>query len=341
MIGELNKIFDRDFVIGYFMPALAFLAATIGILALYGMLPTWLSFSQTDALKETTFIALFSWIGGVTLMALNREIFRLMEGYWYLRSYIPLTHLERWRFRRLHGKVSNLQAQYQQWPGDAASFPHVEKLIELKREAAYRFPSEEGLILPSSFGNTVRAFEDYPREVYGFESIQGWFRLLAVVSKDYRELVNSARATTDFWVNLWFASLLLLAEYAAIALWQWESKVPWLVVVCPLVAMFAYWRARSSAERWGEWVKASFDVFLPELCKKLGLALPPTWDKQRELWHSFSQAMIYRDAGSRARLTAFLEKPHHDSSDGKAPAQVPAAPPVINQAISVSIQSDD
>src|ERR1700694_840352 len=46
---------------------------------------------------------------------------------------------------------------------------------------------------------------------------------------------------------------------------------------------------RTSLCVWGDWVKASFDYYLPDLAKRLALALPAKNDEQMELWKSVSR----------------------------------------------------
>ena len=211
MLTELNKIFDRDFVIGHFIPALAFIAASIGLLFGFGTLPLWLQLKADDLLKDTTLMALISLVAALSLMALNRVIFRLMEGYWVFHLGRQLNFFQRWRFRRLHRRLRLLSEQKNRC-GDQA-FPHMAKFRELKLQSVNHFPSREDLQLPTSFGNAVRAFEEYPLLMYGIESITGWSRLHAVVPKEYRETLSGMRSSMDFWMNLWFLSFVVMGEY--------------------------------------------------------------------------------------------------------------------------------
>jgi hypothetical protein len=157
-----------------------------------------------------------------------------------------------------------------------------------------QFPDHDRWLLPTAFGNIIRAFEVYPRIMYGLESIQGWTRLLAVIPKEYRDLVDTAKAQTDFWVNLSFLSFLIIAEYIGISLYTHNLGMPFLPLVAAGVTCGASYMARKAAEEWGEWVKASFDVFLPELHAKLGFSPPETMEQEQEFWKGFSQAIIYR-----------------------------------------------
>ena len=65
----------------------------------------------------------------------------------------------------------------------------------------------------AGLGTLSALFEVYPRVMYGLESIEGWDRILAVVPKDYRTLMDSAKAQTDFWINIVFLGNIFICEY--------------------------------------------------------------------------------------------------------------------------------
>jgi hypothetical protein len=75
-----------------------------------------------------------------------------------------------------------------------------------------------------------------------------------------------------------------------------------------VVAFFAAWRAKSAAVQWGDLVKASFDLFLPDLWTKLGFAPAEDAKKERASWEDFGWAVKFRYAH-------FLPKRHPSSSD--------------------------
>ncbi len=174
------------------------------------------------------------------------------------------------------------------------------------RFAAERFPSKEKQLLPTSFGNAVRAFEDYPRVMYGFESIQGWSRLNAVMPKSFRDTLGSMRAMTDFWVNLWFLSLLLMLEYL-VFVYRTSKGLSSVYIPCAglLVAFFASLQARIAAQQWGEWVKAGFDVYLPALCEKWGFLRPDGLENEHQFWTELSVAIVYRQLPALKVLEAY------------------------------------
>jgi hypothetical protein len=327
LFGELPRLFDRDFAIGFFLPVAAFVAASYGLL---NAIDLWTrlfpAFTVDNALVYGSILVVASWFCAAFLLATNRFIYRLKEGYpltfinprlnfWQRRRYKNLidkskelkttregfeVQIERERARpeeeRVLAKLEMLQASV-----DELTTKRDKYLSQLAEE----FPDEK-YILPTRFGNIMRSFETYSRLVYGFEDIQGWSRLIAVVPNDFRELINSAKTLVDFWLNLWFASMLLIIEYVVSILYlvQYSKKQVSLLnilwspeLVYPIAALalafLTSWRARDTAISWGDYVRASHDLFLPELSRKLGFP-PATRDQHKDLWTLFSRVIIYR-----------------------------------------------
>ena len=315
MFTEINKLFGRDFVVGFFVPAIVLVAGTMAELHAFQIQQDWLKIESNEPLKDTTFLALVTLGVALLLMGVNRLIFRMLEGYWFFDVGSRLNQLQLWSFRKLNRRVATLRQK-----GTEAARQEFNRLM-YKR--AMHFPSQAGQVMCTAFGNSVRAFEDYPRVMYGFESINGWSRLNAALSKDFREILSNMRAGTDLWVNMWFAGLFLTAEFFALARVRPRGANYWIPAVTILVALAASRQARISAERWGEWVKAAFDVYLPKLCSQLGYERPLDPKKEREFWRTFSQAIVYRDAGSldklaRARTNA---PPVHERQQAGAAAE--------------------
>ena len=295
MFGELPKVFDRDFAIAYFIPVAAFLAASLQLLSGFGLVPGLETQLQQNLAIGTTVVGLVSWLIGVLLMAINREIYRTLEGYGRFNPARLLGFLEKRRFQRLQAEIQALDDKYRAQLDGGEPFPREERLRRdrLMFQAARRFPEDESQLLPTAFGNCIRAFEVYPRVMYGVEAIQGWVRLLAFIPKEFRSTLDSAKAQTDFWVNVIFLSILYLIEYCVVAVYAHQMRSIWVPALALGIAWVASYRARGSAIGWGEMVKASFDAFLPKLEKAVGFA-PGSQEQDRERWTRFSQAIIYR-----------------------------------------------
>lgn len=318
MVEDVNKIFGRDFVIAFFVPSLAFLFVTIAYLHVSGRPISWLKINPDDPLKGSTFIALVTLTASFCLMSVNRLVIRTLEGYWIFDLGRSIRFIQTARFRWLQSRIETLTKEAIRCKEQKITFTKRRKRNRLMLRAAQRFPSREDQILCTSFGNTFKAFEDYPRVMYGFESIQGWSRLNTILPKEFRETLSSTRSLTDFWANIWFLSLVFIAQYIVVEILflGHTSDVrillkafpdAWFLYSAIVVAFVSSWQARIAAAQWGEWVKAAFDVFLPKLCTKLGYKRPLDIKAEREFWTKVSQAIVYRDPVSLEELTDLRE----------------------------------
>jgi len=328
MFGELPKILDRNFAIGYLLPASVFVLAE----ATFGVWLKWWSWLQfvsrtKDGSLElsilTYLLFLLALVVALGLLVLNYATIRLLEGYSWLH---PPKALQKCRFRRLTRKIERLERQYREnhpRGGDVGRI--LEQRERLLVEKVTRFPDLEAHVLPTAFGNAIRAFEVYSRVVYGLDAIPGWERLVAVVPRDHLQVIDSAKAEMDVWVNTWLLSSIasLIGGYVAAAS-EWQSSVPslWLVkqgttigpeeldkslifTVASLVAAYvATYLARGAAKRWGSLVKATFDVFLPTLRERLGFPPFASREDERSFWTEFSKAFIYHSSKNIPRIVA-------------------------------------
>lgn len=297
MNSELNKVFGRDFLIGFFLPALFFLAGTLGLAHLPGVENHWFDWVKIDLekpLEDSALLTLIVWVFAVFLQALNREIFRLAEGYWgdWLRW--RMAWFQRWRFSKLERDLQTLEGEREACANEKKPFNKNEALMKIWRLRVTRYPNEELTVLPTTFGNIVRAYEDYPRVLYGFESINGWSRLQALFSKEFRENLSQARARVDLWLNTCFLATVLAAETAAVLHHFHLAGLIWIIPCLLLLALCAYARAKRGAEQYGEQVKAAFDIYLPKLAKKLGYDLSSDIEKNFRFWDFFSKMIVYR-----------------------------------------------
>jgi len=296
MFGELPKLFDRNFVIGFFLPVAIFITISILIVNPYTFGSQASNFLTTDLLVGTTTIGLLSWVGGIVLLAANRDLYRLMEGY---GKYNPLKlfgWMETRRYRGLVKELETMNDEYGELNRSKKEIP-VElrtRRNEVMRQLAEEFPDKEEYLLPTPFGNVLRSFEIYPRVMYGFEAIDGWGRLLSVIPKDYLELIDAARAQVDFWVNLGVVFILLQIEYIVLAFMTGTPLQWWVVLLFIVLGTIAPLRATSAASEWGDFVKSAFDVYRFKLLESLGMDIPKSREEEKVIWTKYSQAIIYR-----------------------------------------------
>lgn len=297
MFSELPKLFDRNFAIAYFLPVGLFMVASALLLSSVGYWASIATIFTGNTLFDATLAVFIAWIVGILLLVLNREIFRLLEGY---GDYNPLRMFQD---RAKHGFRKRVERK--DWLDEnflSLTFDQRKERTKLMKELVESYPDQEGLVLPTSFGNALRAFEVYPRVMYGFEGIDGWPRILAVLPKEYRELIDDAKAQVDWWVNLGVMSFLFLIEFWYVVFSKWGLSPVWYITVLNILAPLAIyalfnlvllWRATSAAIGWGDYVKSAFDIYRFTLLESLGIDVPKTRKAERELWTRFSQAILF------------------------------------------------
>jgi hypothetical protein len=323
MFGRLSSLFGKNFTIGYFLPGFIFLVANS---ALFGV-PTWIArsgsipdWTEADILKGATVATIVAWLGGIVLVAFNRAILRTLEGYGALNPLRLFARWSRFRFRKKLSRLKTLDADYVKYEKtDEKSFSKTkDKRARLIRHLSERYPDHERWVLPTSFGNIVRSFEVYPRVLYGADSVTIWPRLLAVIPEKSRALLDDAKANVDFWINLLVLTICFAGEICIYR--QLITNATCVLVCCFAVILLTRSRSNSAAIEWGRIVKSYFDVFLPELYRKLQLRAPASHSKEIEIWSSFSQAAEYRDAGAMPeRNYSGFSAPHAaETSDTQA-----------------------
>ncbi len=308
MYSELPKLLDRNFAIAYFLPVNLFLIASTWLLESTGYWRKIASRLTGNTIVDATLAIFVAWIISILLMVLNYEIYRFLEGY---HKYNPLRVFQSTIIKIFRKKLKRLHELTEECVKPDPSPELLEERTELLHELAESYPDREDLLLPTPFGNTLRAFEVYPRVMYGLEGIDGWPRILAFVPKDYREQIDDAKAQVDWWVNLCVMSVLFLIEFWLVVFLKWRLTPDWwriaLNILVPLAIFallnwFLLWRATSAAVGWGDYVKSVFDIYRFNLLETLGVDAPKTRKAEIDFWTNFSQAILFRLPDSLPKL---------------------------------------
>jgi hypothetical protein len=300
MFSEITKLLDRNFFVGFLLPVVLFILINLNFIPISQINAKFLPSLSENIFIGTTLIGFLGLVFSFVLQILNRYIYRILEGYGDFNPLKLFKYFERRRYSKLVKEIDKLDQEYELNKSQGIEFPQESRRIRItkKRDLVDRFPDEEVWILPTSFGNAIRAFEIYPRIMYGIDSIPGWLRLLGVISKDYREFVDAAKAQTDFWLNLLFLAVIGFFECLYISIISCNNHLVLHMIVAVVLIYVFYSQAVNSAIGWGSYIKAAFDIFLPELYEKLGLPRPLNRQKERENLSRFSQAVIYRNSSS-------------------------------------------
>jgi hypothetical protein len=157
------------------------------------------------------------------------------------------------------------------------------------------YPKSRNEILPTAFGNAIRAFEVYSRARYGVDSIPAWSRIIAVVPDDKKDILNASKAQVDFAVNIIYLSIFALGGYLCFSYYTGSLYMILIPIMLLIIIWQGYSLAISSAISWGENVKAIFDLYRLDLLTKMGIETPGSSDSERECWREINQSFLYWD----------------------------------------------
>ena len=321
MFGELPKLIDRNYVVGFLLPAAILCLLWWWMAGSFGLAPR-PDIATIDKVIGATAVIASLWLVSILLIALNYSAYRLLEGYG-LKRFRPALRVSAWRFERMAKPSLDQQAQVERARSAGEPLParpedHADKL----RKAVEGYPDESRWVLPGPFGNRMRAAEVYARVVYGLDSVPIWPRLQALLPGDFRDLLNSAKAQLDFCVNVAAAGILAGLTYAALCLYL-QHFPAWLPLGVSLATIaIGYLLAVQSAKPYGLYVRAAFDLYRGPLAEQLGLSIPPSPAEEREMWKLVSRMIIYRSSARFDDLAPYRKRHEKAASPTKIEASV-------------------
>ncbi|MBX3056678.1 MAG: hypothetical protein KF770_09420 [Anaerolineae bacterium] len=218
MGGILDKL-GKNYLIATFIPSLGFVL--LGYYIFRPILP--------PSIKEDFIISLdYPLIGGALLVfvltlilgyilqGLNIFILKLTEGYFVLeklgfvrRRQLRKAIRRKSEIKRLEitlEKMFDLEDTLEQRNEENPRLTKaIDTLVQYKKrlEARYRvdYPSPNGNILPTRFGNILRSAESYPNEQYKIDSVVMWPRLIYVMNPTYYDMMDQSNNGLSFLIN--------------------------------------------------------------------------------------------------------------------------------------------
>jgi len=144
-------------------------------------------------------------------------------------------------------------------------------------------------LMATRLGNILRAAEQQA-DRYGMDAVTAWPRLYAVLPEPFTILVGQAASSLDLMITisaLGVAFALVASPIAALALpWYWAPLLLWLGGV---LSWTGYQGALGAAARYGDLVRAAFDVHRWQLLDAMGLARPTSWAAELSQWQQIHQ----------------------------------------------------
>jgi hypothetical protein len=291
-LSDFSTLLSRQFLIGFMAPALG------SLFLLCQFLPSdWLPHSYRTATSATQVIiigatAVFI---GLVLSGLRFPVLRLLEGY-------PLQRLDG---RKLGGRYYAWRQKHWEDEYDRLIAALAGPKGPARSKAALRlndaFPAKRESILPTEFGNVLRAFETHPRKRYCLDGITIWPRIQLLLNENERAELDDASTDMMFFVNglvaIVVTGLVFVAAAAAHA--PTFGAAAWrcaLLSAGTAVGAWLAWRASIGAgRRWGAPVRAAFDLHRLELFDRLGVKVPTSTDGDERIGKAVSRLLLYAE----------------------------------------------
>ena len=199
-------------------------------------------------------------MGGIVLLATNRDIYRILEGYGELNPIKLFGWCEKLRYRFINVQLQKMDSKCIEYLAEGKEIPaqYQQKRNELRYRLTVEFPKNKDDFLPTPFGNSLRSFEYFPHYMYGINSISTWSRLLAIIPNEYVELIDTVKSQVDFWVNVGLVAILLQIEYIGLVyIVEWQLNW-WIMGILFAVGAFAPHKSNQFRTRMGRICQVRF-----------------------------------------------------------------------------------
>jgi len=320
----LEKL-GSNFLVSAMVPSLALVIASIMVFDPSLNVPT--AFEELQDTYQLVGLGLlvfiFTVIIGFTLTALNTFILKMFDGYVipppvrFLYNKSRNIHLQKARNLMRHRNI--LKSKIRELEEHAGNNPGREAELEDLRDKYYRvaadydliYPEDLADVMPSRFGNTLKAAENYPGERYGFDSIHIWPRLVHVIPTEYKLSIDTVRNELSFLVNMsilsvTFSFLCLLAIFYSMGaisgagtdpavFFEFSGKTLKYLAAAALGFIscgFFYNASIFSVGSFGLMIRSSFDLFRLDLLKKLGMERPKDSIEEFETWQKLNELIV-------------------------------------------------
>lgn len=308
-ITETIKQVVQSLQIRFLFPAIVVVLANIFLLSDLGVNP------KLESSYLITFFIIFIILISYLLAAFTGLIIRLAEGYLPDANWIYV--FQKSRIQKKLNKLNEKIQQHEQFMHEVGRLYNLldqdESLTEAERatiesriqeiEQAVQFEinvlyANKGRsfhskkLFPTEIGNTIAAFEEYPKTRYGMDAVNLWPRMLPILKENkFLEFVQHEKMTMDFLLNLGLVGFIVAVEVLLLSHSLFGS-----IVIFAFTSIF-YFAANFVAADWGIMVCTAFDLYREELRK--ALYLPKISDgnlqQEQEQWERISQFIVFAE----------------------------------------------
>lgn len=298
-LGDLFKLILQAFNLSSIFPALVFV--TVFHIFLFPILQEHLlqdysSSAPAQILATLLFVTLVAYF----LDAINYTLIRFLEGYNFPKINL-VTETKRGyvtEIKEIVAEIEDLAMQLrpkvtQDPKGEAAEL--FDKILKIRDEQVQQisnsFPYHTEFILPTQFGNVIRAAELYPRKLFGIDAVVLWpFLQPTLTDVGYSQNLLREKAMLDLLINLQavvvlFTALLIPVEILTTDL-TFNLIVGLILKVSGLllIAVLLYRLSIDSAASWGYTIRTAFILYKDKLREALNLQKPTSYESEKKLW---------------------------------------------------------
>jgi hypothetical protein len=303
--GQIGK----TFAIGALLPSTVFVL--LAQLFIAPMAPLELRalpiIRSIDSQWQLGLVVALSTILATLLYVMNNSILRFYEGYpWHAGPLGEwLTDRRKAELDRLAAGQNKIKPLILPLVGDETNETAFKTLnaryMSLTLPLLCEFPKRAS-VLPTRLGNVIRSFENYPERQYSIAAITLWPRFVPKLSKEHAAVIDEAKSGVDLLLNLSclayvsFLTTLALGVAFPIPFASTRLLGLWLLRMGVFASLgYGFYRASVPlAKRWGESVRAAFDLHRAAVLRDLGFEQKPeTLEAERDLWNSISQQLVY------------------------------------------------
>ena len=279
-LSELTKMFAELFRVAFLFPAMVFtLLNGIVILPHFDSLSLVQEFYGYDRADKILIGSLFALLLGYIMNAVEDPIVQLFKGRIWKETWFGtlLTYLQEKRKQRMIVWIEQHDA---------------------KNIIPYHFPSSKNSeMLPTTLGNIITAYEDYPGQTYKMNAADFWPRMYPVLVKNsFFPYIAGQRSPVDFLNFLLNSSLVLgVFGFECLAVHVFLYELPWFIPSVTFVfSCLFYHAAINRAYKWGETYRAVFDLYRHQLAAELRLKPVYSFQEEREMWENVSELWSYQ-----------------------------------------------
>lgn len=246
--------------------------------------------------EQGLILVILSVVVGVLLQYLNRFLYKFLEGYGFLSRFPFLIKRKVKQAEKLLCEREKLARQIMKLEKKRYNEKDRVQLSILKdkyylisTQYDQMYPLNLQSILPTSFGNILRAAEDYARTRYGIDSVTFWRMLVGVMPKEYKDNISQARSEVTFFVNCIILSIFSSVMFGIVAINN-GSYIYLLGVLLSLYLGTLFYKAStSSVLSFGEMVRGAYDLYRLDVLAKINIPIPSNSRDEFYTWRNLGE----------------------------------------------------